>query len=303
MHATRHTKHMNMMNYSIIIPHKNTPVLLNRMLNSIPLRHDCEIIIIDDNSSEKIVDFNNFPGISRPDTTIILSKEGRGAGYCRNEGLKYAKGEWVFFADADDIFTDSITYLFDKYANVSSIDMVFINAKAFNEKGETYDLALNKYISNYLKGKKDALQILRFQYWTPWSRLIKRKVLVDNSVKFEEVKVGNDTMGILYASKYAERFSVEKEVLYLYYRPITRSQTSRAYKETYFSRMDLRFRINEFYIQNNYPYLWPITRDFTNKKMNSSDEAKEIRSKYNYRKANEVIIFIKYIYYKVIGRI
>ena len=37
-------------NYSIIIPHKNSAGLLQRCLDSIPQRDDIQIIIIDDNS-------------------------------------------------------------------------------------------------------------------------------------------------------------------------------------------------------------------------------------------------------------
>lgn len=36
--------------YSFIIPHKNCPVLLNRCLDSIPIRDDVQIIVVDDNS-------------------------------------------------------------------------------------------------------------------------------------------------------------------------------------------------------------------------------------------------------------
>ncbi len=48
--------------YSIIIPHKNIPLLLQRCLDSIPQREDIQIIVVDDNSSSDIVDFSNFPG-------------------------------------------------------------------------------------------------------------------------------------------------------------------------------------------------------------------------------------------------
>ena len=39
-----------MINYSIIIPHKNIPNLLQRCLDSIPNREDVQIIVVDDNS-------------------------------------------------------------------------------------------------------------------------------------------------------------------------------------------------------------------------------------------------------------
>lgn len=40
-----------MINYSIIIPHKNIPHLLVRCLDSIPQKDDVQIIVIDDNSN------------------------------------------------------------------------------------------------------------------------------------------------------------------------------------------------------------------------------------------------------------
>ena len=46
-----------MINYSIIIPHKNIPNLLQRCLDSIPNREDVQIIVVDDNSDPNIVDF------------------------------------------------------------------------------------------------------------------------------------------------------------------------------------------------------------------------------------------------------
>jgi glycosyltransferase involved in cell wall biosynthesis len=47
-------------NYTIIIPHKNIPHLLQRCLDSIPRRNDLQIIVVDDNSDEDIVDFCGF---------------------------------------------------------------------------------------------------------------------------------------------------------------------------------------------------------------------------------------------------
>lgn len=48
-------------NYSFIIPHRNVPHLLQRCIDSIPKRDDIQIIIVDDNSDPKIVNFECFP--------------------------------------------------------------------------------------------------------------------------------------------------------------------------------------------------------------------------------------------------
>ena len=50
-----------MINYSVIIPHKNIPKLLQRCLDSIPVRDDLQVIVVDDNSDLDVVDFSHFP--------------------------------------------------------------------------------------------------------------------------------------------------------------------------------------------------------------------------------------------------
>ena len=96
-------------NYSIIIPHKNIPDLLKRCLDSIPRRNDVQIIVVDDNSDPEKVDFSNFPGVGEKCVEVYFTKEGKGAGFARNVGLKYAIGKWVLFADADDPVTRACT--------------------------------------------------------------------------------------------------------------------------------------------------------------------------------------------------
>lgn len=71
--------------YSIIIPHKNTPRLLERCLYSIPTWDEIQIIIIDDNSNSESVDFSHFPGNGRKNTEVLFTKEGKGAGYVNPE--------------------------------------------------------------------------------------------------------------------------------------------------------------------------------------------------------------------------
>ena len=108
--------------FSIIIPHKNIPSLLQRCLDSIPMRDDLQIIIVDDNSDPKKVDFGNFPGLNDARCHVIFTKEGKGAGYARNIALNIAASKWVLFADADDFYsTDILNEFLDKYKNSDSM--------------------------------------------------------------------------------------------------------------------------------------------------------------------------------------
>ena len=119
------------MNYSIIIPHKNTPELLRRCIKSIPQRDDLEIIIVDDNSSKEIVDFDNFPGLNRKNTTVIFNKEGKGAGNARNIAIPKTNGKYVIFADSDDFFNDYFIDILNDYCN-KDFDIVYFTF--YNER-------------------------------------------------------------------------------------------------------------------------------------------------------------------------
>ena len=114
--------------YSIIIPHKDIPCLLQRCLDSIPPRDDVQIIVADDDSSPDVVDFAHFPGSDRTDVEILFTKEGRGAGYARNCGLARAKGRWLVFADADDFFLPGFLNVLDTYRN-TDYDLITFRAE------------------------------------------------------------------------------------------------------------------------------------------------------------------------------
>ena len=152
-------------NYTIIIPHKNIPTLLQRCLNSIPERPDVQVIVVDDNSDPAVVDFENFPGKDRKNTEIYLTKEGKGAGYARNVGLRHAKGEWLLFADADDFYTENAFIILDKYVE-ADVDIVFYNVST--DKPNTPCDKMTNQISDLLHlidkgGKEELIEELKYR--------------------------------------------------------------------------------------------------------------------------------------------
>ena len=163
------------MNFTIIIPHKNIPSLLERLLNSIPFRDDLEIIVVDDNSSDEIVDFNHFPFVGRANYTVIFNKESRGAGYARNCALPHAHGKWILFADADDFFNAGFDDFLNDYID-SKADIVYFNANSVDS--ETYELSdrvdhLHGFIEDYHKDKNRGELIMRYLFTEPWCKMVK----------------------------------------------------------------------------------------------------------------------------------
>lgn len=199
------------MNYSIIIPHKNIPYLLQRCLNSIPQRKDIEIIIVDDNSNPIIVDFKQFPGNNRINTKLIFTKEGKGAGYARNIGLKHAKGKWIIFADADDYFTENFTQLLNQYINVGA-DLIYFKPRSTSYYSTRKESERVKTYQQLFNGEE---KFLRYAYITPWGKFIKRSFIKKNQFKFDETRWGNDAYFMTQVATTAKDILITHDYLYV----------------------------------------------------------------------------------------
>ena len=216
---------MKEFNYSFIIPHKNCPDLLQRCVDSIPERDDVQVIVVDDNSDE-----GKKPSLKeRKNLQVILldKTQSKGAGRARNVGLKHATGKWLLFADADDYYTDYLPTLLEKYADDETTDITYLNACMFDENGNITPFKTNKLITNYLNHVNGAEMELRYDLWTPWSRMVKSSVVFNNNLKYDELPATNDKMFCLYCSYYSKIISAESNIVYKYFRPAKGSITDK----------------------------------------------------------------------------
>lgn len=194
-----------MIRYSIIIPHKNSINTLIRCLKSIPDRNDIQVIVIDDNSNLEDVEFN-FQVASN--VKIILTKEGRGAGYARNKGLLEAQGKWILFADADDFFEKDFDKILDKNYN-SQADIVYYETRSVISS--TLQAIPSRF--NYKKYKKN-IDNLRFSQ-VPWGKMIKRQLIREHNVKFDETLVANDAFFSVYYGVNAKKIEFIDNIIYI----------------------------------------------------------------------------------------
>ena len=212
---------MQHINYSIIIPHKNSASLLQYCLNSIPIRDDVQVIVVDDNSDADKVDFNNFPKWRGTNYEYYLTKEGKGAGYARNVGLEHAKGKWVIFSDADDHFLPS----FDNILNenqTSNADITFYRPQAVmlndhNVRSNRAD-GYNYLIDETIKTNNTCL--ISLMWMSPWSKIIRKDIV--NDIKFEEIRYSNDNVFSVTVACNATKIEVKEKSFYM----ITQSDNS-----------------------------------------------------------------------------
>lgn len=203
-------------NYSVIIPHKNIPELLDRCLQSIPIRDDVQIIVVDDNSDPDKVDFSKFPGLERPNTEVYFTKEGKGAGYARNVGLSNAKGKWLVFADADDFFNECLNDMFDKYKNVEA-DIVFFQSNSVdNNTLKPIESRTEKHNVWLRKSHKTGIILdeIRYKIFHPWSKFYSHNFINDNCIYFDEVFTSNDVMFSTISGYYANKILIDLNYIY-----------------------------------------------------------------------------------------
>src|SRR5574344_913301 len=181
-------------NYSFIIPHKNTPDLLVRCINSIPKRDDIGIIIVDDNISPDIFDFNNFPCINYPNVKVIFNKEAKGAGHARNIALPLVNGKWIIFADSDDFFNACFDDLLNAYVNATA-DIIFFNANSVDSNtllpSNRVD-HLHDFFDIYNKNQQEGKKYFRFLFSEPWCKICRRSMINKCHIKFDETIVDED---------------------------------------------------------------------------------------------------------------
>ena len=113
---------------SVLIPCYNLGSLITRCLESIPVRDDIEVILVDDcstdNTLDLILDFWNRTDLNM---RVKRHKVNKGASVVMNTLFDSAEGEYVYQMDGDDyLYTEEWEKAFEY---LDGIDMVYVNAK------------------------------------------------------------------------------------------------------------------------------------------------------------------------------
>lgn len=237
----------NLIDFSVIIPQRNSIGTLPRLFSSIPSSNRIEIIVVD-NSAIPIT--KEDIGIDR-EYTLLWSAPERFAGGARNVGIDNAHGKWLVFSDADDYFSENAFESF--YERIeSNSDVIYFCAKGiFPDTGESSQQAdiYTRLVRNYLKDSSSEIK-LRMNFHVPWAKMVKKSFVDKFNLRYDEVVANNDDYFALLAGYYARQ--IEAIDKFVYYYVVSRGSIMRRRSlEVIKTRYEVILRCNKFKRDHN----------------------------------------------------
>ena len=208
---------------SVIVPVYRVESYLSYCVNSIlnQTYQNLEIILVDDGSPD------NCPALcddyaTKDKRVKVIHKENGGLSDARNKGLEQATGDYVMFIDSDDFWVDEnqLALLIKAVEANPQCDFIGFNVSYYFEATNRYVpwIAYDKYITNCTN--KDELIISLVKTGTfpmsAWSKIIKRKFLLENKISFIKGLLSEDIPWFLSLLEKTQDFRMLNQYMYAY---------------------------------------------------------------------------------------
>ena len=211
---------------SVIMPVYNVGKYLPMCLDSIVSQtlEDIEIICVNDGSSDESLSvLQQYK--EKDSRIIIIDKKNEGSGVARNTALAIAQGEYIYFVDGDD-WLDNNSVLEKLYLKAveDNLDiLIFGGLSCYENEGRIYKskggyslkTVDKKYINKVFSADDIKKDVFEFPS-TAWTKLYRREFLIDNNIKFQLIKVGQDQLPFFHSMILGERIEVINEFPYCY---------------------------------------------------------------------------------------
>lgn len=202
------------MKISVIIPVFNAEKYLRRCIDTVVRALDGvkgEIIVVNNNSTDGSPQIITEYQQKYPKMLHAMNCKTWGAAAVRNLGVGKARGEYIWFVDADDEITKDAAKKLLAAARKQKADIVMMGATKIWADGHT----------QYLKALDPTDKMLKNRFIRsglgPWQVIIRRQWYLENKFAFREGIIHEDMEMMPALILYTDKYAAVDEPLYKYY--------------------------------------------------------------------------------------
>ena len=164
---------------SIVVPVHDVADYLDECVGSIlgQTHVDLDVVLVDDGSSdgsEVLCD----AWAERDPRVRVIHQAAQGSSTARNVGIDASVGEWLVFADSDDVLSPHLVAILLAAAQVAGAEIALAEYVEF-ETGEDLSFTAGSFVST-LSAAAATMQVMCHRpQWGPMAKMLRRDLLVD----------------------------------------------------------------------------------------------------------------------------
>lgn len=235
--------------FSIIVPGYNAEKYIKRAVESVLGQsfQDYELILVDDGSTDAT--YNILEKYANSDKRVkTFHIENGGVSHARNTGIDAAKGEYLLFLDADDMYKENALEVLHNVCLQKEPDFLTFGYEQLNQKLSVHHGKEGIYDEESIRS--NLLQIVTDDmFGAVWSKVYRASIVKAHHVRMDEnLYLGEDYCFNLQMLRYSSHFQVIEEALYVY---IIQNQQSiiKSYKKDKFEQMYRMHQIRTAFIK------------------------------------------------------
>ena len=212
---------------SIIMPCYNTAQYLEETIESVSKQSykNYELICLDDGSTDNTLELLN--SLKQKYNFIkVISNSNKRQGYERNEGVKLAQGEYIYYFDSDDLLKENCLERCVQCMEENQLDVLLFDGETFYDSEELAE-KFPQYKTLYIRNeeypeiyKGEDLYVLQRRkqgefFVQPCMQMAKTEFIRKNKIAFPEWPMLEDNLYLIDLLLAAERVQCIKDRLYM----------------------------------------------------------------------------------------
>lgn len=220
---------------SVIMPVYNAEKYIFKAVESIlhQTETDFELLLLDDCGSDRSMDI--VAAISDPRIRILKNKENKGIAWCRNRGIREAKGEYIALMDDDDLAPLNRLEIEKRFLDVNkNVDVVGGNMIIIDEN----DQCISHAIRVFNNPKRIKGELMFRNMMTNGSAMIRKSFIENNQLKYRDHYLGMEDYKFWTECSLKGNIANVEEIM-LYWRKSENNETAKKRNEKKLERAQL----------------------------------------------------------------